>query len=133
MVLNTKQLGKTGILKLHATLLHGSRALCSTFMQQCCMKNSPYTMQQNCMQLLTYAMQQSCMQLLLHGKFNIHDATKLHATVACNFVASCMVGFILFIVITCVITMKNYAQNMLTVIIDITTRKITNHQNFQFF
>ena len=32
------------------------------------------------------------MQLLLHGNFNIHDATKLHATVACNFVASCMVG-----------------------------------------
>ena len=50
-------------------------------------------MQQCCMQLLTYTMQQSCMQLLLHGNFNIHDATKLHATVACNFVASCMVGF----------------------------------------
>ena len=29
---------------------------------------------------------------LLHVKFNIHDATKLQATVACNFVASCMVG-----------------------------------------
>ena len=33
-------------------------------------------------------MQQSCTQ-----HFNIHDATKLQATVACNFVASCMVGF----------------------------------------
>ena len=63
------------------------------------------------MQQSTYTVQQSCTQhfnihdatklhatmlfaTLLHGKFNIHDATKLQATVACNFVASCMVGFI---------------------------------------
>ena len=80
--------------------IHGTTMLHATlFMQQCCMQYLIF-MQQCCVQQSTYTVQQSCTQhfnihdatmlfaTLLHGKFNIHDAT-----VACNFVASCMVGF----------------------------------------
>ena len=82
-----------------ATLLHATFA-CNKVtytVQQCCVQQSTYTVQQSCTQHFnihdaTKLHATMLFATLLHGKFNIHDATKLQATVACNFVASCMVG-----------------------------------------